>query len=322
MATNPIAPRIAPVDLPLEDFPASTVPSDGAHVVDPDFRPRRAQLQLGVKYAVKDGRPLHLHLLFPPGHDSGSSPVPIVVFVQGSAWFEQQHGHSLLPMAAIAERGFAVVMVEYRPSPVAAFPAQIRDLNTALSYVRTNAASWGCDGNQLVLWGDSSGGHTVSLAALAQHDPGFFDESPPTQTPDGEAPEAGSIACVVDYFGPVDIALMSTEPSTMDHGGPRSPEGMLIGGHNVDLSPELVGPTVVTGYIDPSREAPPFPITHGTKDRLVPFGQSVLLWRALQEAGHEARFYRLEGADHGGEPFWAPSFLDLVEAFIRAHVAG
>lgn len=315
--------RIPPVDLPLDRFPASTIATDGAHVIEPDFEPRLAQVRLGAKYAVKDGRALHLHVLLPPGHQPHSQPVPVIVFVQGSAWFEQQHGHSLLPMATMAERGFAVVMVEYRPSSVAPFPAQIRDLNTAIAFIRANAAEWGCDADRLVLWGDSSGGHTVSLAGLTQGDQDFYDE-----TLDGDASldltahRARGIACVVDYFGPVDIRRMNEEPSTMDHGRADSPEGMLIGGRDLADSPELAEATVVTRYVDPESATPPFFIAHGTKDRLVPFGQSVLLWQALKEAGHPAEFYRLEGADHAGDPFWAPTFLDVVESFIREHVAG
>lgn len=318
--------RIPPVDLPLELFPASTVATDGAHVIDPDFRTRLAQVQLGVEYAVKDGRALHLHVLLPPGHTSRSPRVPTIVFVQGSAWFDQQHGHSLLPMATMAERGFAVVMVEYRPSPVAPFPAQIRDLNTAIAFVRENAITWGCNADRLVLRGDSSGGHTVSLAGLTQGDSRFYDEvlagEPPNRAKTSNTPDAREIACVVDYFGPVDIGRMNEEPSTMDHGGAASPEGMLIGGFEVSQSSALAEATVVTRYIDAERETPPFLIAHGTKDRLVPFGQSVLLWNALRAAGHRAEFYRLEGADHAGDPFWAPAFLDAVEAFIREHVAG
>lgn len=324
-----MTPRIPPVDVPLDRFPASTLVTPGARVIDPDFQPRFAQVRLGVEYAVKDGRALHLHVLLPPGHDPVGPPVPVIVFVQGSAWFEQQHGHSLLQMAQMAQRGFAVMMVEYRPSSVAPFPAQIRDLNTAIAFIRANAAEWGCDAQRLVLWGDSSGGHTVSLAGLTQGEPTFYDESfdgvalsdsgaPATPGP----PHASGIACVVDYFGPVDIGRMNEEPSTMDHGGPDTPEGMLIGGFDVADSPKLVEATVVTRYVDTDRATPPFLIAHGTKDRLVPFGQSVLLWQALQTAGHPVTFYRLEGADHAGDPFWAPGFLDVVEAFIREHVAG
>ena len=260
---------------------------------------------------------------FADGVDVVEELAPVIVFVQGSAWFEQQHGHSLLPMATMAERGFAVVMVEYRPSSVAPFPAQIRDLNTAIAFIRANAAEWGCDADRLVLWGDSSGGHTVSLAGLTQGDQDFYDE-----TLDGDASldltahRARGIACVVDYFGPVDIRRMNEEPSTMDHGRADSPEGMLIGGRDLADSPELAEATVVTRYVDPESATPPFFIAHGTKDRLVPFGQSVLLWQALKEAGHPAEFYRLEGADHAGDPFWAPTFLDVVESFIREHVAG
>ena len=60
-------------------------------------------------------------------------------------------------------------------------------------------------------------------------------------------------------------------------------------------------------------------IVHGSRDRLVPFGQSCLLFEALQENGCDAAFYKLQGADHGGAPFFSPAVLQIVENFLRAH---
>lgn len=42
---------------------------------------------------------------------------------------------------------------------------------------------------------------------------------------------------------------------------------------------------------------------HGNKDRLVPFGQSVLLYNTLKENNKDVTFYCVENADHGGAAF-------------------
>jgi dipeptidyl aminopeptidase/acylaminoacyl peptidase len=113
---------------------------------------------------------------------------------------------------------------------------------------------------------------------------------------------------------------MNDEPSTMDHLGPDSPEGMLIGRLDLREHPEKVQPTVPMNYISGEADIPPFLIIHGSKDRIVPFGQSVMLYEALKRAGKTAEFYQLKGADHAGPAFWTEQVLDLVEGFVRAYL--
>ena len=71
-------------------------------------------------------------------------------------------------------------------------------------------------------------------------------------------------------------------------------------------------------YISPSESMPPFLIVHGDKDRLVPFGQSVMLFDALKKNQHDVRMIKLHGGDHGGAPYWQDDVLDIVDNFIKA----
>ncbi len=306
---------VEPREVPLEEFPASTWAPQGMRTLEADARPRHGTATLGVAYAEKSGRTLHLQIIQPSrqavdGPDSGAR-LPLVVFVQGSAWLEQALGVSLLPLADFAERGYVVAIVEYRPSFVAPFPAQIRDAKTAIRFLRAHADDYGIDAERVAMWGDSSGGHTTVLTYLTEDDPEYSDE--PTDEPLG-------VSCYVDYYAPTDISRMNQEPSTMDHVSPDSPEGLLIGGHAVLESPELVAPTVAMNHIGPDRDLKPLLIVHGDRDRLVPFQQSALLYEALIEAGQPVDFYRLKGADHGGPAVWAEPVMDLVDGFIQRHL--
>jgi acetyl esterase/lipase len=136
----------------------------------------------------------------------------------------------------VAERGYVVAFVEYRPSSVAGFPAQVRDVRTALRYLAAHAADFHIAPGPIALWGDSSGAHTAVLTALTSDDPYFSDE--PIDAP---APE---IYAVVDYYGPSDISRMNEEPSVQDHRAADSPEGLLIGGVDVLDNPELANQNV------------------------------------------------------------------------------
>jgi dipeptidyl aminopeptidase/acylaminoacyl peptidase len=84
-------------------------------------------------------------------------------------------------------------------------------------------------------------------------------------------------------------------------------------------NPGKVKRTVPIAYLDKKKEVPPFLIIHGNKDRLVPFGQSVLLYEALKQNDKSVVMYKLDGADHGGSPFWTDEVLEIVDRFLREH---
>ncbi|MDN5571014.1 MAG: alpha/beta hydrolase [Propionibacteriaceae bacterium] len=297
--------RIEPRDMTHDEFPESTASSPSMRVIEADGTPRYGYPRLGIEYAHRSGRTLRLHIILPPMPDAlegpGDAVFPTIAFVQGSAWREQDLGASLARLAEFGRRGYVIAIVEYRPSDVAPFPAQVEDAAAAVSFLRDHASEYHVDPDNIVMWGDSSGGHTTLMTLVG--------------------PDLG-LRAFVDYYGPTDIGAMNDEPSIMDHAGPDSPEGMLIGGVDVPGHPDLVAPTVVMNHIPPAatRHLAPLLIVHGSKDRLVPFGQSVLLNDALVAAEQDVTFYQLRGADHGGHAFWAPPVLDLVDAFLRAHL--
>jgi acetyl esterase/lipase len=293
-------------------FPETTLSAEGMRVMPADLSERSCTIHIGVEYAQKSGMQLHLHIIEPRQNEGENNTYPLIMYIQGSAWFEQNTGSELAQLARFAQRGFVIAVVEYRPSPVAPFPAQVKDTKTALRFMKKHAATYHADPHRIIVWGDSSGGHTAVMVGVSLDDARLDDESPIS--------DPLAVNAVVDYYGPSDISTMNEEPSTMDHIAPESPEGMVIGGLNVLENSEEVKPTVPMNYLSEDKALPPFLIVHGSKDRLVPFGQSVMLFAALRKANKVAEFYQLKGADHGGAAFWSKSVLDLVERFVRAYL--
>jgi len=291
---------IEPKEATYEQFPASQLNADGMITLNANFTNRYGMVDLNVEYAVKDRYPLHLQILRPPFQDEDTR-FPLIMYIQGSAWFKQQLGINFAPLLDFAKRGFVIAMVEYRPSTTAVFPAQVEDTKTATNFMITNAAKYNVDPEKIVVWGDSSGGHTASMVNVTSDEPPKLN-----------------VKAFVDYYGPSDISRMNEHSSTMNHLNPDSPEGCLIGQVRVDEYPERVAPTIPMNYIKGKQR--PQLIIHGDKDRLVPFHQSVILYEALKAAGSEVEFYKLAGADHGGSPFWSGDVLEIVEKFIRKWV--
>ena len=296
-----------------DDFPESQETCEGMRTLDMDRSAIGVEFHLDVPYAKRDGRELHLQIFVPTRHGDGAETrYPLVVYVQGSAWMEQEIYRYMAQLERIAARGFVVAIVQYRPSTLRPFPAQVQDAKTAIRFLRKEAARFHIDPARVALMGDSSGGHTALLA-------GFTPNHPELDTPLYGEFSCG-VRCIVDYYGPTDIRRMNERPSTQDHISPDSPEGRLIGGCNVLENPEKAAPTVVMHYVGPD-PLPPLLILHGTKDRLVPFYQSILLYEEMRKWGKDVTFYRIQGADHGGPAFWAPKTLDVVCGFLARHLS-
>ncbi|MDU2258559.1 MAG: alpha/beta hydrolase [Bifidobacterium pseudocatenulatum] len=110
--------------------------------------------------------------VFTPGVDNmpeGAMPEggwPVIVFVRGSAFHEQNVTDYSNYFVRIAEQGYVVAALKYRHSDIAPFPAQMQDCKTAVCFMRKNAERFHCNKDRIALWGDSSGGHTVLMAGF------------------------------------------------------------------------------------------------------------------------------------------------------------
>jgi acetyl esterase/lipase len=203
-----------------------------------------------------------------------------------------------------------VASVEYRLSSEAHFPAQLEDVQAAIRWIRARHAELGIDPRRVAAWGESAGGYLAAFAGVA-------GKVGPAGPPIDLADRSAELTAVVDWYGPTDFAAMDRQApsdSQMCHDDPDSPESRLIGAP-VQERPDLVA------RADPCRwvtaDAPPFLIMHGTRDRLVPIGQSEQLAARLRELGVPVDFRAVEGADHVFlDDERGPGLVDEVVAFL------
>lgn len=242
-----------------------------------------------------------------PGR-AASRSYPCIVYVQGSAWMTQDVYGNLPCIARLAARGYVVTIVQYRESGVGVFPDPVRDARNAIRFMRVHAEEYAVDPARMAVMGDSSGGHTATYAGLLHDDDSVHNLFP------GVSAEVG---CIVNYYGSTDFTFEDANPSTPTHNSPTSPEGMIMGG--VDLNKDRAARETLTVKcnIDEATELAPVLIMHGTKDRIVNTKCSVYLHQRLQETSHESHLYLLRGADHGGPEFWTDEVLDIVDAFMQ-----
>ncbi|MBQ8555498.1 MAG: alpha/beta hydrolase [Clostridia bacterium] len=292
-----------------ENFPENMTLPEGARSVRwQDTFGYGVAFKPDIVYAQRDGETLHIQHLCPRNDRTDN---PLIVYVQGSAWFRQDVFIHLPEMIRMCQKGYCVALVQYRPSTTAPFPAQAEDVKSALRFLRRNAQKYRFDPDRVAIWGDSSGGHTALMAGITG------DAWP--KHPDDDTTTA-QVRCIVDWYGPTVISEMGYEPSGNEHTSPDCPEGWLIGHLPVQEHPELAARTVPQSYLRADVPTPPILIMHGSRDMTVNFQQSVHLYQKLREMGKEAEFIRLEGADHGWRGFCCDAALDEVDAFLRKHL--
>jgi acetyl esterase/lipase len=139
--------------------------------------PDGVQTHPGIEYATVLGyRPLLLDLYLPaPG--SRPAQAPVVLFLHGGGWGLGSRTEVGPPFddwqpsffERLAQAGFAVASADYRLSGEAQFPAQLHDAKAAVRWLRRNAGEYGLDGDRIVAWGPSAGGHLAALLGLTGH---------------------------------------------------------------------------------------------------------------------------------------------------------
>ena len=272
-----------------------------------------------VEYECVDGTSRVLQILIPTSRNAkaprqdrpASRTYPCIVYVQGSAWMTQNVYANLPCIARLAALGYVVAIVQYRESSIAAFPAPVQDARNAIRFMRTHAAEYAVDPTRMAVMGDSSGGHTAVYAGI-MHD----DDTPANLFPGTSA----EMSCIVNLYGSTDLDFEDSNPSTPNHNMPDSPEGMEMGGINLNRNQKARELLTVRRNISEATQIAPVLTFHGTKDRTVNTRCSVLLHQRLQETDHDSTLYLLRGADHGGPEFWSPQVLDIVDEFLQKHL--
>lgn len=245
--------------------------------------PRGVKAWRDVTYQVQSGfRPQIVDIYVP----AGKGTHPLVLYVHGGGWAgghtRQSGAFEDFPkmLAAFAAEGFTVASVEYRLTGEAVFPAQLRDVNAALRFLRENAARYRIDPARVGVFGGSAGGHLAALAGLACRETSL----------DPAAGQDPCVQAVAAWYGIFDMASMPRV------GLADAAERRLLGCKEGPCPADAVraaSPLTHLGAGDP-----PFLLIHGTEDKLVPVAQSNQAEAAFKAAGVPVRSIYYPGIDH------------------------
>ncbi len=228
----------------------------------------------------------------------GKGIAPVIVFFYGGSWQSGAKKMYRFLGAALAARGFVVIIPDYRVYPEVKFPDFLVDGAKALAWVRAHVAAYRGDAGQIFVMGHSAGAYIGAMLA--------FDDAWLGQV--GLDP-ARVIAGLIGLSGPYDFLPLRDPVLKEIFGGDDRPSTQPIFFANAGKPPAL--------------------LLSGKGDDVVAPGNSVRLAEKLRRHGNDATAILYRGFGHltilaGFAPLVATHLAPWrdVEAFVRRAGSG
>ena len=241
-----------------------------------------------VIYRKKGGVALTMDV-FKPAVPSG---IGVLCLVSGG-WVSDHNGINVGLAKLYTDKGITVFYVVHGSQPKYTVTEIVGDIQRAVRFVRTNAATYGVDPNRLGITGGSAGGH-LSLMVAANPTDGNPEATDPVER------ASSRVQAVAVFFPPTDflnygkegvdafeVPMLRVFQPAFGVTDKTPKEDLTRLGH--DLSP-IYG-------INP--KTPPVMLIHGDADTLVPLQQSERLLTKLQENHVPSELVIRKGKGHG-----------------------
>lgn len=299
---------------------AGLVPVDDGYTVSQRFEANRGahpefalpvletgegrQILFDRRYKAIGTRELHLDLFLPA---PSARPAQAIVLVHGGGWRSGNKSNFYAMAHRLSQRGYAVVLPEFRLAPEAGFPAGLLDINEALAFVRDHAAEFGIDPARIAIGGESTGGHMAALLAYTGGTSHF--------SPDGQP--APRVNALIDIDGVLDL----TSPLALsfeNRDGESSVAARWLGGA-MERVPARWQEANPAAYLD--AQSPPTLILSGEETRFTAGRDTIS--RRLAEQGIPVRHVHFARLPH---TFWLfdpylDQVVEVIDRFLRDDVA-
>lgn len=247
--------------------------------------PEDVELLRNVEFGKGGKQTLTMHIVRPKVPPKG--PMPVLVYINGSAWMRDNKDLAIGRLIATAQQGYFGATIQVRTSGETVFPGMLEDAKCAVRFLRAKAKEYRLDTERIGIWGDSSGGHLAAMVGLTADVKEFEGTG-------GWAEHSSRVHAVCSMCPAIDFLVPDWPGRHNDAGGSVF---RLLGGDPRKDKGELARKASPLSYV--KKDSPPFFIVHGNKDTTVPYSQGELLRDALKKAGVEVAFHTVPGGNHG-----------------------
>ena len=233
-----------------------------------------------IAYTATGNVRQHLDVYQPTDALAASKLRPVVVFFYGGAWQEGSRSDYLFVAEALTQRGYVVVVPDYRVYPEVKYPEFLYDGAAAVAWATNYADKYGGDRSRIFLMGHSSGAHIAAMLAL---DSTFLEAKKVPLT---------AVKGLIGLAGPYDF-LPLTEPNVI---------ALFASEPNVALTQPIH-----YASLSIAKTTPPVLLLHGDDDKRVYPKNSINLARELRATGVKVELDLLPGMSH----------TDIIAKFTR-----
>jgi len=231
-----------------------------------------------VSYKTVDTTDLYLRIYYPT-HFDATKKYPTMVFFFGGGWYKGSYRHLKPHSEYFSTLGMITILADYRVSEIhGTTPMEsLKDARSAMRFIKSNAAKYSIDQENITAAGGSAGGHLAAALAMSVG----MDESEDDLLVD-PAPKA------LVLFNPV-----------LDNG----PEGFgyeRVKDYYKNFSP----------YYNVRENLPPTIIFIGTADHLIPLETILAFQQKMVAFGNTCKVVKYEGQDHGFFNYENKAFYD------------
>ena len=223
-------------------------------------------------------------------------PNPTLVYFHGGGWTNGSKESSALTFLPYLKMGWNVVNVGYRLADVAHAPAAVEDCRCALRWIYRNAEQFNFDLNQIVVTGNSAGGHLSLTTGMLPESADMDRQCPGNRRRAWSTGETSTeelkVAAIINWYGITDVVdSLHRKP------GPSGAYTVAWLGSSSDRE-DIAQKVSPLTYV--RRGLPPTLTIHGDADPIVPYEHAVRLHEALDDVGVPNELVTVPGGGHGG----------------------
>ncbi|KAF9276978.1 hypothetical protein BGZ68_009630 [Mortierella alpina] len=111
--------------------------------------------------------------VYRPNTVEGGDDRPVLMYIHGGGWTTGSKSLTGPLLTEMVAHGWVVVSIDHRLTAKAGYPTQLIDCKRALRWIKDEIRIFGGNPDNVVVAGDSSGGHMAALLALTPNLPEF-----------------------------------------------------------------------------------------------------------------------------------------------------